>query len=137
MNRSIPSAAPARGAPDRSATPAELAVSAVAAVHALNHATTFGGGYTAPADVNVTLGELQRMLERLPQALEQAGQWLENEAVAGRVGHDQAPGDVRYARVAASSLVLALTTAAEYAGDAATSLREARQITSHLVGGER
>jgi hypothetical protein len=68
--------------------PAEAANTAAESVRALNHATLSGTGYEWPSDVGAVMNALTTLAQRLPQALDQAGRWLEREHNAGRVGHD-------------------------------------------------
>jgi hypothetical protein len=104
-------------------TPAEAADTAAESVRALNHATLSGTGYEWPSDVGAVLNALTVLAQRLPQALDQAGRWLEREHNAGRVGHDhgdaltfdavdQALTCLDDARTAADALAAALGLAA-------------------------
>ena len=114
--------------------PHRLADAAAEAIRALNHATLRHGdptGYAWPCDVDAVIGELQLLAERLPQALEQAREWLADQLVAGRVGHDT-PG--RKAAFAAATVVGYLNEAEFCAKALAGVLKKARNESSHLTG---
>lgn len=68
--------------------PTECANLAADAIRRLNHDTIWPNdarGYRYPHDVYDTLGALVELLGALPQALEQARQFLERAHAAGRV----------------------------------------------------
>ncbi len=111
VNRSILGATPAGGA-----SPAELAEQA--------------------ADVDATLAALSLLTQRLPQAIDQARQWLAARANEGRLGHDEVRVDDGL-RAAVANLSVHLRDAGALAGDVAESLEDAWRITSHLTGGTR
>lgn len=69
--------------------PVEAAEQAAEAIRRLNHLTLGRGGYEEPADVYSTLVEIQALAHRMPQALQQAQEWLYREAEAGRVYDDR------------------------------------------------
>jgi hypothetical protein len=66
-------------------TPAGLADQAAEAVRALNHATIGGTGLVHPADAYDVLGALALLAARLPQALGQVQNFLDDATEAGRV----------------------------------------------------
>jgi hypothetical protein len=114
--------------------PRDQAEAAAEAIRALNHATLrFGdsAGYQWPSDVDAVIGQLQLLAERLPQALEQAREWLTEQLLAGRVGHDT-PG--RKAAFAAATVVGSLNEAETCAHALAGTLAKARRESSHLTG---
>jgi len=114
--------------------PRDHAEAAAEAIRALNHATIRHGdqaGYDWPSDVDSVIGNLQLLAERLPQTLRQAREWLADEMVAGRVGHDT-PG--RKAAFAAATVVGYLNEAEFCAETLATTLAKARRESSHLTG---
>ena len=114
--------------------PRDHAEAAAEAIRALNHATLRHGdpaGYQWPSDVDAVIGELQLIAERLPQALQQAREWLADQLVAGRVGHDT-PG--RKAAFAAATVVGYLNEAEFCAQALAGVLKKARNESSHLTG---
>jgi len=111
--------------------PAGAAREAAEAVRALNHATLSGTGYEWPGEVDDVIGELQILAERLPQALRQAAEWVEDAHAAGRVGHDSG-ADATDAAVA--EVLTELGHAERDAAFLATSLRYARAHSSHLTG---
>lgn len=121
------------------ASPAELAEAAAEAVRSLNHAT-IRGGYVWPSDVAAVLAELLLLTERLPQALEQAWGWLDDQAAAGRVGHDNDPihptcsGAADLAGVTVGEVSRALQDAQAPLARLAQSLQDARNAASHLTG---
>jgi hypothetical protein len=127
-----PTPAPAgTGEPVRPRDHAEVAAEAI---RALNHATLrFGdlAGYVWPSDVDGVIAELQLLAERLPQALAQAREWLAEQLVAGRVGHDT-PG--RKAAFAAAAVVGQLNQAEICAAALAKTLAQARRESTHLTG---
>jgi len=130
-------------------TPAQWADQAGEAVRALNHATIWADdarGYQFPADVDATLANLQVLIDRLPQALEQMGRWLDREASAGRVGYDdlrdgdgypvQAPREEAAAWGATTvrdRLIPALDAAAASLDVVGAELARARAYSSHLT----
>jgi hypothetical protein len=115
-------------------TPAELADRAAEAIRALNHATLPGhDAYEWPADVDAALAALERLAQRLPQTLDQAVAWLEQEHAAHRIGHDTYPNRTAVADEVAD-LLGHLETAAADAHDLARSLASARAVSSHLTG---
>ena len=65
--------------------PTGWSYAAAEAIRWLNHATIDPGGYIYPADVYSAIGELQTLLQRLPQALNQAAVALEAMDDAGHV----------------------------------------------------
>ena len=114
--------------------PARHADAAAEAIRALNHATLRHGdpaGYAWPCDVDAVIGELQLLAERLPQALTQAREWLADQLVAGRVGHDT-PG--RKPAFATGVVVGHLNEAEICAHALAAALARARRESSHLTG---
>ena len=123
--------------PDTTGTlrPVEHTAAAAEAVRALNHATlnpdTRSGGYVWPSDVDVVIGALEQLAQRLPQALTQAGCWLEREQTAGRVGHDGPGTDVA---ATVGWLLGDLEAAVREAADLAATLTFARAASTHLTG---
>jgi hypothetical protein len=111
--------------------PAEAADTAAESVRALNHATLSGTGYEWPSDVGAVLNALTVLAQRLPQALGQAGQWLEREHNAGRVGHDH--GDA-LTFDAVDQALTSLDDAHAAALALATALSRAAGPVSHLTG---
>jgi hypothetical protein len=111
-------------------TAVDCARVAAEAVRALNHATLSRHGYEWPADVDATLGALELLADRLPQALRQAEVWLWAEHTAGRVGHDH-DADVT---VAVGELLGHLEHTRRVVADLAAALRLARSVSSHLTG---
>jgi len=123
-------------------TPAEWADQAAEAVRALNHATIQvddARGYRFPADADQTLANLQVLIDRLPQALQQLGAWLERQARAGMVRHDATPTEAgrvvaaQHALAAALTAVEDLATAGAWLAAAAGPLNRARTQTNHLA----
>jgi hypothetical protein len=113
--------------------PVDAANSAADAVRELNRATVFpdaDGSFEWPSDVDATIGALQTLAQRLPQALTQAGRWLTLAVDAGHVGHDQG----RPAADAVQEASEYLMGAADLAGHLAHRLGQARTLTSHLTG---
>jgi hypothetical protein len=114
--------------------PRDHAEAAAEAIRALSHATIRHGdpaGYEWPSDVDAVIAELQLLAERLPQALVQAREWLAEQLVAGRVGHDT-PG--RKAAFAAAVVVGYLNEAEICTAALARILGQARRESSHLTG---
>jgi hypothetical protein len=112
-------------------TPAEAADVAAEAIRTLNHATVSGTGYEYPSEVYEVVGALATTLMRLPQALRQAGTWLEREHEAGRVGHDRGEA---FTAAEVYSAVLALDEAAAHADTVMRALNAAHTYTGHLTG---
>lgn len=114
----------------------KAATQAAEAVRALIHLTQGRDGYREPADVAEVLADLVLLLDRLPQALDQAREYLARELAAGRLRHDELPmeEDVRteFADLAASLHEVVIPI-----GEAASLLNAARGIASHLAGGAR
>jgi hypothetical protein len=122
------------GAADEPVRPRDHAEAAAEAIRALNHATirrADPASYEWPSDVDSVIAHLQLLAEWLPQALRQARDWLADEIVAGRVGHDT-PG--RKATFAAATVVGYLTEAEFCADVLATTLAKAHRESSHLTG---
>ena len=120
--------------PGEPARPRDHAEAAAEAIRALNHATIVSGdpaGYQWPSDVDSVIGNLQLLAERLPQALQQARDWLADQLDAGRVGHDD---PARKATFAAATVVGYLNEAEVCADALATTLAKARRESSHLTG---
>lgn len=112
--------------------PAGAAQAAAQAVRDLNHATVSGTGYAYPSDVYEVLGALVLLAQRLPQALTQAGVWLDREHDAGRVGHDS--GEALKLASDLSAALLGLSDAVGHAAALATALDQAQQSTARLHG---
>jgi hypothetical protein len=125
-------------------TPQERASEAAEAVRWLNHETLrfavgyppdgepLPEGYTWPSDVYATIGQLETMLQRAPQALRQMFTWLDRHHQEGLVGHDAGlPVDV-----AVGDIEDFLDTAAGHLGAAAYALGLAQQAAAHLTGVE-
>jgi hypothetical protein len=108
------------------------AENAAEAVRALNHATAWGEGYIWPADVSAVIARLQILAARLPQALNQAGRWLQTTSDEGSVGHD-AGGD---AAATVARAVADLAAASQAAETLAARLDAAHQSTAHLTGAD-
>ena len=66
-------------------TPGALADAAAEAIRALNHATIGGGGLVHPADAYDVLGALATLAARLPQALGQVQDFLDDATEHGRI----------------------------------------------------
>lgn len=124
-------------------TAAGAALLAAEAIRALNHLTITRGGYVFPSDVDSTLRSLSQMVERLPQALHQAGAWLRAEANARRVTRDDLPGGPEYTEdpgqgaILVSMVELGLQRAQDEAQTLATLLASIAGDTSHLCGVEQ
>ena len=96
------------GAAVGSVTALQAAQAAAEAVRALVHATIPQvNGYAFPSDVDAVLGELMTLVERLPQALDQAEEWLQVEVEAGRVGDDRGRDPFEVVEVASAALTAA------------------------------
>jgi hypothetical protein len=105
---------------------------AAEAVRSLNHATIRSGGYEWPADVYVVVGDLAVLAGRLPQALEQAGRWMQRAAAAGRVGHDAGVDPA----AAVANVLADLDEAIVTADRLARLLGVVQSATSHLSGAD-
>jgi hypothetical protein len=109
---------------------------AAQAVRALNHATLWVNdtdGYQQPADVDAAVAELAALAGMLPQALDQAGEWILRRYENGQIGHD-ADGSVR---VEATCSLISLNAAAMAAARLHTALARVQNHTSHLTGEPR
>jgi hypothetical protein len=106
---------------------------AAEAVRELNHLTLALGGYVWPADVDAVIGELLTVVQRLPQALQQAGAWLEDQHATGGVGHDSSRDAVGVA-LAVTEVLGDLHRASYQARVLALTLEAARSASSHLTG---
>jgi hypothetical protein len=115
-----------------SRTPAEHAEAAAEAIRWLNHAT-IRGGYEWPSDVDDMIGQLLTMVERLPQALDQAGHWLAREYAAGRIGVDDMGNPVS-PDAAVTAVESALGIATADAMTLAADLRSVRRFSTRLTG---
>ena len=120
--------------PDELARPHHHAEAAAEAIRALNHATVRHedpDGYEWPSEVDAVIGQLQVLVARLPQALDQAQSWLLDHQAAGRVGHDT-PG--RKPAFAVAVVVARLNEAQLHCQDLGNALNEARRESTHLTG---
>lgn len=98
-------------------TPAQLADDAAEAVRALNHATlSTRDGWEFPADAYSVVGNLGTLVMRLPQALEQLTEFIDQLHADGHVRADG--GDTR-------DRMIALRAGTVGAVDAAEKLRSA------------
>lgn len=71
-------------------TPTEYADDAAEAIRALNHATgSRREGWQYPGDAYEVVGDLEMMARRLPQALTQARELLEQLRTGGHIRHDK------------------------------------------------
>jgi hypothetical protein len=112
----------------------QAARAAAESVRELNHLTLGEGGYVWPSDVDAVIGELDTLVQRLPQAFRQAGLWLEGQHIAGRVRHDLGgDGAVSVAEVLVEVLGV-LHRADRQALELALTLEAARSASSHLTG---
>ena len=109
----------------------EVGTALAESARVLNHATLGDApGLEYPSDADRLLRDVTTMLDRLPQLLEQVRRWLNDQAVACVVGHDQGDDVTRSVAVIGGALISAsghLVTAAEV-------LRSATAKTSHLTG---
>jgi hypothetical protein len=112
-------------------TPAEWAGRAAEAVRGLNHAGIVPDAWAWPADLYDTIGALATLVQRLPQAFDQAARWLDDAHEAGKVGHDRGPA---LTHGAVSSALDLLAVAGADARSLADALSEAHAQTSHLTG---
>ncbi|MGW3925976.1 hypothetical protein [Streptomyces sp. NPDC005093] len=113
--------------------PAELAAEAADAVRNLNHATLWGrvdGGWEYPSDAYDVIGELQHMAMRTPQALQQAGKFIDAFADEGRLGVDAGGTDVAGMQ---ADLSAALEDAIAAAAALTKALTVAHNVASHLT----
>jgi hypothetical protein len=113
--------------------PSDHAMAAAGAIRSLNHATLWPDdphGYEWPSDVDDVVAALQLLVDRLPQALDQASRWLVGAQSRGMVGHD-ADADPKESVEAASRLFAASQQELTRLAD---DLRRLRDITSHLTG---
>jgi hypothetical protein len=111
-------------------SPHEHAQAAAEAVRWLNHVTRDPGGYSWPSDVDDVIAELHVMAQRLPQAMEQAGRWLQSAVRAGQVGHDNGADPAATVADALADLDAAIGAAE----DLAANLSLVHQATAHLTG---
>lgn len=111
-------------------TPAQHAHAAAEAVRSLNHATRWPYGYENPTEVDAVLGELLVLVDRLPQALDQARRWLAGADSAGTVGHDHDEDVATAVDTAGRQLLIAGDNARQLGGALAAACR----VTKHLNG---
>jgi len=90
--------------------------------------------YQWPSDVYDVTGTLRDCAVAMDQTLTSAWSWLQVEALAGRVGHDELADDDPGVIEAVQVALTALEEAAEHSQQLADALDRARQITSHLTG---
>jgi hypothetical protein len=114
--------------------PVGAAQAAAQAVRDLNHATLDGTGFEYPSDVYEVVGALATLVQRLPQALRQAGTWLAAEHTAGRVGHDRGP---QFTTAEVYSALAHLDDAVPHVEALRSALDTAHTHTSHLTGTAR
>jgi hypothetical protein len=117
-------------------SPAELAEQAAEAIRALNR-TTFSPdptppGYVQPSDVAATVGALETLAQRLPQAFRQASQWLSDGDDDGRIGDDR-HGDPQLVVMEARHH---LRIAEDLAISLAATLTKAHNLTARMTGTE-
>jgi hypothetical protein len=113
--------------------PAELATEAAEAVRSLNHATLrhrTGEGWEYPSDAYDVLGELSLVAMRMPQALEQAGKFVDAIADDGRLGVDAGGTDVAGMQ---TDLGAAIKDAIDAAAALTKALVLAHGVASHLT----
>jgi hypothetical protein len=110
--------------------PGAAAETAAEAIRELNHLTIFLdlGGYTHPADVADVLAQLTVAVQRMPQALDQAARWIENEQEAGRLAHDAGADVADHVQ----RMTVWLANARQSLGEAERWMRESYRVASAL-----
>lgn len=97
--------------------PVEHADQVAEAVRGLIHATMWhreGGGWEFPSDAYDVIGGLQVAAMRMPQALQQAGKFIEHFAAEGTLGVDASgPPDVATSQAALGDALVDAIKAAE------------------------
>ena len=113
----------------REMTPATCASAASAAVRDLNHLTQDTDAYEQPADAAAVLAALSELASRVPQALLQAGRYLEREALFGQLAVDGGgdAGDV------VAGIRTVVSAARSHAARLAATLDEAHQLAATLA----
>jgi hypothetical protein len=112
----------------------EAARAGAEAVRELNHLTLSRCAYVSPSDVDAVIGELGVLVHRMPQALGQAGLWLEDQHIAGRVGHDLGRDGAASVAEVLGEVLRDLHRAGHQARELALTLEVARSASSHLTG---
>jgi hypothetical protein len=101
------------------------------AVRVMNYATLAEApGLEYPSDADRLLRDVLTALDRLPQLLGQVRVWLDGQASAGAVGHDQGQDASRSVAITGGALI----SASGHLATAADVLRRACEETSHLTG---
>lgn len=111
-------------------TPSTFANAAAEEVRALNHGTFDPHAFEEPSDVYSTVSELTRLVQYLPQAIEQTWKSLRAMEEAGAIRMDDdsdVQARVNEARLALSEARRLLATGGGY-------LDRATQILSHMGG---
>jgi hypothetical protein len=106
---------------------------AAEAIRALNHATLTPGAYPYPGDVYAVIGDLEALLQRLPQALHQTGGALEAMDDAGRVVDTAHPGEPAVTSVTVIGVAEDLAETALYVQAAARPLAVAHTQAARLA----
>jgi hypothetical protein len=106
---------------------------AAEAIRALNHATLTPGAYRVPGDVHAVIGDLEALLQRLPQALHQTGGALEAMDDAGRVVDTAHPGEPEVTSVTVIGVAEDLAETALYVQAAARRMTVAHTQASRLA----
>jgi hypothetical protein len=112
---------------DLNRDPQTIAAAAAEEIRALNHKTlTPGGSFTYPSNIYDTVGSLETMVERLPQALDQIGRALAKFNADGVIRMDDGsdPGEA----------VAAVTRALESGKSVAEALGTILQVAVQPLG---
>jgi chromosomal replication initiation ATPase DnaA len=121
---------------DYSKTPAQAADDAAEAIRTLNHVSFDGDAFAHPGDIYNTVMALLSMVQRLPQAIEQAEHRLYSMLDAGAVYDDRDPTRENRidAAVSVEETASSLTEARVFAKSLAGALEGAVIELSHLGG---
>lgn len=129
MNRSLPAPADTRS----TLTPAECAARASEAIRSLNRLTiSYAPGYEFASDADQVLAHLRDLAQRIPQSLQQMGQWLALAESQGRLT-DVATPTAQATRSTVADAIASLTMAAGYAASLGADLDRALSATSRLA----
>lgn len=116
---------------DQVKTPSQLADQAAEAVRSLNHATlSKRPGWEYPSDAYDVVGGLARVAMMLPQALQQAGRFVDDIANNGHMGVDAGGPDVAAMQ---TDLAVELTNAVNSAQVLYLQLSRAHAVLSHAT----
>jgi hypothetical protein len=119
---------------DLDRTPAQIANSAAEELRALNHRTLDPRAYTQPADLSDVVDALTTLVQRMPQALTQAGTALRVQEERGAIRLNYGNGSQKELVSAFVATLTSLQESSRLLGQAHKQLRDAAGRMSHMGG---